>query len=276
MIQIGLASLDFSPGEPDGLFGEDTRQAIREAQAARAGVAETGFLDAELARDLRQIGEALTEEQQRTLAEEQRREEAERLRQQEEQERQAEAARLREEAARQRTQDRVRLIRWTGGAVAGGTVLALLFWVFSRRSVANAARNRDKAEMLARSAQADLAEREAQERMASSVPAVFLDGADAAGEPVAVRVPGNAIAAAAGAIVGRNPFDSTVVLDHAEVSRGHFRLFARGTSVLVEDLNSTNGTKVDGVALTPGAGVPLDHGAVLQVGSLTLNVTLQA
>ena len=112
--------------------------------------------------------------------------------------------------------------------------------------------------------------------MASAVPAVFLDGTDAAGEPVAVRVPGNAIAAAGGAIVGRNPFDSTVVLDHVEVSRGHFRLFAHGTSVMVEDLNSTNGTKVNGAPLTPGAGVPLDQGAVLQVGSVTLNVTLQA
>ena len=285
LIQLGLASLGFNPGEPDGLFGDATREAVRRAQAARS-VAVTGYLDAGLARDLRQFGESLTEEQQRRLEAEQREAEEARLREEAEQ-REAEEARLREEAEQREAEEarlrgeaqrqaRVRLVLWTGGAVVGGTLLAVLFWVFSRRSVADATRGRDKAEMLARSAHADLAERDAQERMASAVPAVFLDGNDAAGEPVAVRVPGNAIAAAGGAIVGRNPFDSTVVLDHVEVSRGHFRLFARGTSVMVEDLNSTNGTKVNGAPLTPGAGVPLDQGAVLQVGSVTLNVTLQA
>ena len=76
-------------------------------------------------------------------------------------------------------------------------------------------------------------------------------------------------------MVGRNPFDSTVVIDHEEVSRRHFRLSARGMSVLVEDLNSMNGTKLNDVALVSGTAVPLQHGAVLKVGSLTLTVTLQ-
>ena len=201
LIQLGLAYLGFDPGVPDGLFGDATRAAIRDWQTGR-GEPATGYLDARVVDDLLPVGRALDEGQRQRLEMEQR--EAEEVRRREEAEQgEAEEVRRREEAeqrqreeARLRAEQRVQYILWGGGAVASGTVLALLFWVFSRRSVANAARNRDKAEMLARSAQADLSEREAQERMASAVPAVFLDGADAAGEPVGVRVPGNAIAAA--------------------------------------------------------------------------------
>ena len=125
-------------------------------------------------------------------------------------------------------------------------------------------------------AQDDLAELDGRERLASAVPAVFLDGTDADGRLIAVRIPSSAIAAAAGAVVGRNPFESTVVLDHSEVSRRHLRLCAQETSVLIEDLHSTNGTMLDGVALKPGAAVAMRHGAVLQVGGVTFTVTLDA
>ena len=130
-------------------------------------------------------------------------------------------------------------------------------------------------ESLAQAAQEDLTERDARERLASGVPAIFLYGADADSCSLALRAPGSTIAADGGAVIGRNPFESTVVLDHAQVSRRHFRLLARETSVFVEDLNSTNGTTVDDVALTPGTLVPLRHGAVLQVGGVTLAVTME-
>ena len=186
-----------------------------------------------------------------------------------------EVGRQRDEVEDERVQDRTRYITWIAGTLVGGSAIALVLWVVSRRSVAIAKQDRTKAEMLVQSAQADLAARHAKDRLAKAVPAVFLDGADSDGRSVAIRVPGDVIAGAAGAVVGRNPFDSAVVLDHDEVSRRHFRLFAQAMSVLVEDLNSTNGTKLNDVTLVPGAGVPLQHGAVLQVGSLTLNVTLQ-
>ena len=200
--------------------------------------------------------------------------EAERQREETERQRE-EAERQREEAERQREENRARYIRWVAGAFVGAAAIALLFWVVSRRSVASANRKLVRAERLAEAAQADLAERNAQDRLAGAVPGVFLDGADAAGHPASLRVPASVIASAGGAVVGRSPFDSTVVLDHGEVSRRHFRLFARGASVLVEDLDSTNGTTLNDVALQPRSGVPLHDGAVLQVGSLTFTVTLQ-
>ena len=182
------------------------------------------------------------------------------------------AAAAREQAAA----DRVRYVRWIAGGVVGVMMVGLVLWLAGRRSVAKARLGQVRAESLAQAAQEDLTERDGRERLASAVPAVFLDGADAAGRPIAVRVPGRTIAADGGAVVGRNPFESTVVLDHTEVSRRHFKLFTRETSVFVEDLDSTNGTTLDGVALTPGAAVPMRHGAVLQVGGVTFAVTLDA
>ena len=185
----------------------------------------------------------------------------------------AAAAEARRQAERQAA-DRARYTRWIAVAGSVVAVAALLLWVVSRRSVANARQEQGKAETLAQAAQADL--RDARERLASAVPAVFLDGADAEGRPIVLRIPGGAIADAAGAVVGRNPFESTVVLDHTEVSRRHFRLSARGTSVLIEDLDSMNGTMLDDVPVAPGAPVVLAEGAALRVGGLALTVTLQA
>ena len=181
----------------------------------------------------------------------------------------------REAAERQSAADRARYLLWTAVILFGGSALILILWVVSRRSVTRAQHERVRAETLAEVAQARVEERDERDRVASATPAVLLDGADADGRPIAVRVPGSAIAGAGGAVVGRNPFDSTVVIDHSEVSRRHFRLFARGASILLEDLNSTNGTAVNDTDLAPGTSAPLSSGAILQVGGLTLKVTLQ-
>ena len=248
-------------------------QAAVEAQArADAATAETRQELEEAAAEARRQAEAAVEAQQRAeteAAEAQQQLEAEAAaREQAEQE----AADTEERSAAERT----RIIRWS--VVAGGIVSAvvLLLWFGSRRSVAAAKRDKIKTETLAHSAQAAMALRDEQDRRASEVPAVFLDGVDTDGRPISVRIPGSTIAEPSGAVVGRNPFDSTVVLDHPGVSRRHFRLFARGTSVLIEDLNSMNGTNLSGTALTPGASTPLQPGATLEVGDVTLTVTLQS
>ena len=106
------------------------------------------------------------------------------------------------------------------------------------------------------------------------VPSVFLDGADDDGKRVAVRVPGSVIDSSSGAVVGRHPYGSTIVLDHPEVSRRHFRLTADGGRILIEDLQSTNGTEVGNVPLRPGTHQELQKGESLRVGSLALRVTI--
>jgi pSer/pThr/pTyr-binding forkhead associated (FHA) protein len=57
-------------------------------------------------------------------------------------------------------------------------------------------------------------------------------------------------------VIGRLP-DCDVVLPDTNVSRRHARIYRDGTDVVVEDLGSTNGTKVNGVrvarkVLSPG------------------------
>lgn len=145
--------------------------------------------------------------------------------------------------------------------------------VRAARGAAEAEHEMARAEQAAQAAKSDLAAREARDRMAGEVPGVLLEAVS--GSSLAVKVPGRVIASADDAVVGRSPFTSAVVLDHPEVSRRHFRLSARGTSLFVEDLGSMNGTILDGVRLQPGEPAPLKDGARLSAGGLSLTVTVQ-
>ena len=273
--------------QADAARAEAAEQAATEAQeradaAERAAAEAQERADAATAETRQELEEAAAEARERADAAVEAQQRAETEAAEAQQQLEAEAA-AREQAEQEAADteersatERARIIRWS--IVAGGIVSAvvLLLWIGSRRSVAAAKRDKIKTETLAHSAQAAMALRDEQDRRAGEVPAVFLDGVDADGRPISVRVPGSTIAGAGGAVVGRNPFDSTVVLDHPGVSRRHFRLFARGTSVLIEDLNSMNGTQLSGTALTPGASTPLQPGATLEVGDVTLTVTLQS
>ncbi|MCY4058994.1 MAG: FHA domain-containing protein, partial [Gammaproteobacteria bacterium] len=167
-----------------------------------------------------------------------------------------------------------RFVRWSAWGAVGVLTIGLVLWMAGRRSVEKAKLGQVRVESLAKAAPEDLVEPDDRERLASTVPTVALNGTDADGRSIAVRIPGGAIAAAAGVVFGRNPFESDVLLDHTEVSRRHFRLCARETSVFIEDLQSTNGTMLDGVVLKPGAAGTMRHGAVLQVGGATFTVVL--
>ena len=250
------------------------------SDAERAAAAEAAAAEAQR--------RAAAEEERRGLAEAEAADEAERraaaesaaAAAQADADEEAEARRAAEErtaAAQERVAaDRALYVRWIAGGAIGVLVVGFVLWLAGRRSVSKARQEQVRAESLALAAREDLAERDGRERLANAVPGVFLNGADANGRSISVRVPGRTIAGDDGAVVGRNPFESTVVLDHTEVSRRHLRLSAREKSVLVEDLQSTNGTTLDGTALMPGAAAPLRNGAVLQVGTVRLTVTLDA
>ena len=236
LIELGLTAADFDPGGVDGRFDEATRSAISLWQTG-GGEEPTGFLDRQATLALLLLGR-----QQETLA---------------------------------RAERQGRYARWTAAAAMGATVVVLFLWFVDRRSVAKAERPWGRAAILALAARPDMPDRNAGDQPPVAVPGVLLD-AIVDDEPLALRIPGAAISVAGGAVVGRNPFDSTVVLDHVEVSRRHFRLFAADASVMIEDLNSMNGTKMNDVTLVPGSAAPLASGAVLHVGSLEFSVTLQA
>ena len=66
-------------------------------------------------------------------------------------------------------------------------------------------------------------------------------------------------------VVGREP-PATLVIEDDSVSRRHARVFG-GFPPEIEDLGSTNGTKVMGRALAAGERAPLPYGTVVEIGS---------
>jgi serine phosphatase RsbU (regulator of sigma subunit) len=71
------------------------------------------------------------------------------------------------------------------------------------------------------------------------------------------------VVASAPAVLGRTP-PSDVVLADSEVSRAHCRVVMSGEDMIVTDLNSTNGTYVEGVRISAPTVLPV--GAILQLG----------
>ena len=69
--------------------------------------------------------------------------------------------------------------------------------------------------------------------------------------------------------IGRSA-DNGIVLDDTTVSRCHVMLLVEAGDVLVVDLESTNGTSVNGVPALPEAPVRLADGDVLMVGRVLL------
>jgi hypothetical protein len=75
-----------------------------------------------------------------------------------------------------------------------------------------------------------------------------------------------------GMVVGRAPDLCPLVVSHATVSRRHARLTRAGKTLQIEDLGSTNGTAVDGKALSAGAPVSLKVGSTVRLGDVTLAI----
>jgi hypothetical protein len=75
-----------------------------------------------------------------------------------------------------------------------------------------------------------------------------------------------------GMVIGRSADQCELVVAHATVSRRHARLTLAGEALQVEDLGSTNGSAVNGTALSAGAPVALHAGNKLRVGDVELLV----
>ncbi len=213
-------------------------------------------------------------------------EEAQRKVEQTEQEKQAALQRQREEADRreaalrreqEKTEQRQRRILLVG-SVIGGLALLGVAWLMRRKQKRLQTTEQEKQHIeqekqnisgALNRAQSELFQAEEQNRLRSTAPDVFIEGET---PPIALKIPGAALVERAGAIVGRSPSASVFVINHEQISRQHFRLSLVSQQVMIEDLGSTNGTSVDGVALEPGQQRPVGEGSRLGLGDLELTL----
>jgi hypothetical protein len=70
-------------------------------------------------------------------------------------------------------------------------------------------------------------------------------------------------------VVGRDP-EGGVALSEPTVSWRHARLTAHGAAWTITDLGSTNGTRLDGRPIEPNRATPIDPGAEVRLGEVTL------
>jgi len=70
-------------------------------------------------------------------------------------------------------------------------------------------------------------------------------------------------------LIGRGE-DNDLVLDHRETSRHHLRLRFQDDVFQLIDLESSNGTRLDGISLSPQIPSPLRPGQIIEVGDFSL------
>jgi len=105
-------------------------------------------------------------------------------------------------------------------------------------------------------------------------PGWVLSGFDGAGKPVRLVVAEARLRESAdGVVIGRNPELSDLVIADQSVSRRHARLRLKSGDLAIEDLDSANGTVVDGRVIKAGRPVPLDPGAAVELGAVRLTLT---
>lgn len=100
-----------------------------------------------------------------------------------------------------------------------------------------------------------------------------LDGSDGRGRPLHLAFGETELARAyLGISVGRHPALSERVIEDDTVSRRHVRFGLSEGTLFAEDLNSLNGTVVDGEPLKPFEPFGLKPGAVILLGEVRLVV----
>ena len=155
-------------------------------------------------------------------------------------------------------------------AVAAVLLLTVVGGVFYRRRSLELARARQQAVAGQRKEHGDGAR--LRETSGADGPGYLLTGKTGDGNAVSLKVLGSMVAS--GVVIGRSPRNALLLIDDKTLSREHARLFEGRDGVLnVEDLGTTNGTRVNGRQLQPGRGEPLRSGDTLQLGEVTLRLT---
>lgn len=101
----------------------------------------------------------------------------------------------------------------------------------------------------------------------------ILEGEDAAGHRIRLGFGETELGRAyLGIVVGRHPALCERVLSDETISRRHFRIGLAEGEPFIEDLNSLNGTRVDGADLHPFRPSPLVSGQRVLCGRIRLTL----
>jgi pSer/pThr/pTyr-binding forkhead associated (FHA) protein len=101
-----------------------------------------------------------------------------------------------------------------------------------------------------------------------------LEGTDGARQPLRLVFGDTELARAyLGIAIGRHPALCERVIDDPTVSRRHLRVGSAEGRLFVEDLNSLNGTLLDGAPIPCFEPVPVEPGQVLTLGRVSLMVS---
>ena len=195
----------------------------------------------------------------------------------EEEKQAAEAAREEAEAeaevAQQERRESSELLKQ--GALVGAAlvILVLLGWFLTsqrkKRSLAAAAARLQEAEQ----------EAEAARQVAAAAPQAapfkcLLEGTDETGQPFALSIPALALGDPDGVVVGRNPANAEFIINNEAISREHVKLTCMDGDLQVQDLDTTNGTWLNGRQLSPGISSLLQDNDQLELGPVRLTVRL--
>ena len=107
-------------------------------------------------------------------------------------------------------------------------------------------------------------------------PAVVLAGFDGAGKKLRIAVPSRGASASGGGyVVGRNGALVDQVVADANISRRHARITVEHGRCAIEDLNSKNGTRVNGVRLVAFEPVAITAGDKIHLATIEMQVSVQ-
>lgn len=181
----------------------------------------------------------------------------------------SEVTALEERLAKEAALGRMRLIGVAVAVVLVVLIVIILFIVNRRRSrqLAIAHEEAEEAQQAAVAARAEARE------SASTFPDYLLSGETGAGRPVSLKIPGSLLSGD-GAIIGRSPRNSTLLIDDKTLSREHARLFGEDDALYIEDLGSTNGTRVNDRKLEPGSPIAVSDGDVVELGAVKVELAM--
>lgn len=103
----------------------------------------------------------------------------------------------------------------------------------------------------------------------------LFEGQTSDGTPVALRISGkDLLQEVDGISIGRNPENSEAILTDESVGRRHARIFVENDVLLLVDLDSTNGTSVNGQKLIPHEAFELVDGDAIEFGGVRVTLRL--